>query len=176
MKSRRKSLTAVAWLLFVTFNLTIWYWNLEELAWSNGLNSNTNAREQVMDAFSRTEQVILGSVVGIRNYLHTDGGYSYEIDVSEVLKGNQADKYSVQAGGWAYQIPFNYGDTVLLFLNQSNSLPTKESFVLALDHEHKPLAFRVEAGQLIGVATPLEWHSSLDGYSLEQVKEMIRRK
>ena len=177
MKRSLKPVTALVALLSVTAGIVMWLWNTQSPALSNGLESDNtikNRSEQVSDAFFRSDLVILGTVASIRNYTPTDGGHGYDIAVSEVLKGDQANMYSVRAGGWAYTIPLNYGDKVLLFLNQSDSLTQSERFVLALDHERKPLAFRIEADQLVGVAPP-EWRSLLSGCSLEEIREILEQ-
>ncbi|NEP11133.1 MAG: hypothetical protein F6K14_13155 [Symploca sp. SIO2C1] len=161
-------------LLVGTVSIAIWLYSIPNPAISGNSDSDIELREereQLSDAFSRSELVILGTVVDIQNYLPTDGGYSYEIAVSEVLKGAQADRYSLRAVGWTYTIPFSHGEEVLLFLSKSDSLLVREPFVVALDSKGKPLAFRIEAGQLVTV-TPPDWRSSLESYSLEEVRKI----
>lgn len=125
--------------------------------------------EQVGEAFARSDMVVLGTVAGVRNYLAVDGGYGYDIEVSETLKGSAIDRLSVRAASWLYVIRFNRGEEALLFLKKSDIFLPTDRFILALDSSNRPLAFRVEGDQITGVEAGVR--EAWEGYTLQIIRE-----
>lgn len=163
-----------AFLLVMMAGVTIWIGILRSNAYPNRgeFKNLTIGSEQMHHAFAQSDLVVVGTVTQVRNYTATDGGHGYDIAVSDVLKGNQIERCSVRAGGWAYTIRFTLKQKVLLFLKQSNTFLPKERFVLTLNADQRPLAFRVEEGRIIGV-DPQARHL-WEGRSLQEIREILQ--
>lgn len=156
-------------LLMIAVGISIGISLIQSNAYPDGMKYNNLAmrNEQVKDAFSRSDLIVLGTVTNVRNYTPTDGGYGYDIAVSEVIKGNPIAQCSVRMGGWAYTIRFAPGEKVLLFLKPSNISFIKERFTLVQNAHQKPLAFRVDNGKIREVDANSQ--SGWEGLSLEEI-------
>jgi hypothetical protein len=161
-------------LLAMVAGITFGIGMVQSNAYQNGTAQRNSAvwSKKMNDAFARSDVVVLGTVTSVRNYTPTDGGYGYDIAVSDVLKGNAIARCSVRMGGWAYTIRFTPEQKVLLFLKQSDTFLPKEPFVLTLDANQKPLAFRVEKGRISGVDSNLQ--SVWEGRSIQEIKEILQ--
>jgi hypothetical protein len=121
----------------------------------------------VKEAFNRADVVLMGRVRGIRSYLAIDGGLGYDIEVSEVFKGEPVKQVSFRAGGWAYVIKYAVGERVLLFLKESETFLPKDKYVLLQDKDSHPIALKVRDNTVVGLSgeTEAKWGKhTLDEY------------
>ncbi|MFN3466453.1 MAG: hypothetical protein ACK4WF_01970 [Candidatus Brocadiales bacterium] len=121
----------------------------------------------VKEAFKGADVVLIGRVRGIRSYLATDGGLGYDIEVSEVFKGEPVKQVSFRAGGWAHVIRYEIGERVLLFLRESKAFLPKDKYVFLQDRDNQPIALKVQDDVVVGISgqAKSEWGKwALDKY------------
>ncbi|MEE2672649.1 MAG: hypothetical protein VX466_02565 [Myxococcota bacterium] len=127
--------------------------------------------DRAADAAERADLVVLGRVAAKRSYLPVDGGFGYDIVVSETLKGTESGTCSFRAGGWAYQVDLGIGAEVLLFLEESDAFLPAERFKPAYGPERGLLVFLVRAGRL--AAATGEGEPGWEGRSVSEVREAV---
>lgn len=143
---------------------------LESVSLANGVQAVDGGAlaHRIVAAVERADLVVLGRVTAKRNYLPVDGGFGYDIVVSETLNGAESRSCSFRAGGWAHKVDLGVGAEVLLFLEQSEAFLPAEHFRPALGADHQPLVFLILEGRLAAGASVSE--PGWEGRSLDEVR------
>lgn len=126
---------------------------------------------RVISAAEAADLVVVGRITAKRDYRPVDGGFGYDLSVSEELKGPGLSSCALRAGGWAHRVDLEVGARVLLFLKQSDAFLPTEQFSPELGPGHRPLVFRVRAGRLSAGASPGE--PGWEDHSIEEVRTAI---
>lgn len=77
-------------------------------------------RALVIDAYTKAELVMHGTIQSVDNQTSRDGGHVYRLAVTSQEKGDPMDQILIRAGGFFYTVPLEVGESVLVFLKPVN--------------------------------------------------------
>jgi hypothetical protein len=137
--------------------------------------TNANWRALVQDAFAKSDLVVQGTVVSVRDETERDGGHVYELKVTGRQKGPDVESVAFRAGGYFYTMPLSLDESVLIFLKAANrgpaAMPGPPFSVVEAD-ALRPMAFRSNQGRAAPVDGRLR--SEFDGVTSDQVDQLLQ--